>query len=88
MELDPLVLIVDDDLGTRVMYRDHLSHAGFRTGDAHNGFQALEMALQLRPNAVLTDLARTPGPVGPETRAGDSRARGSSSAPPRCALCP
>ena len=57
MELDPLVLIVDDDLSTRVMYREHLSHSGFRTADAHNGFQALEKALQLRPNAVVTDLA-------------------------------
>ncbi len=57
MELEPLVLIVDDDLSTRVMYRDHLSHSGFRTADAHNGYQALEKALELRPNAVLTDLA-------------------------------
>ena len=57
MELDPLVLIVDDDLSTRVMYRDHLSQSGFRTADAHNGFQALEKAIELRPNAVVTDLA-------------------------------
>lgn len=57
MELDPLVLIVDDDLGTRVMYRDHLSQSGFRTADAHNGHQALEKAQQLRPHAVVTDLA-------------------------------
>lgn len=57
MELDPLVLIVDDDLSTRVMYRDHLSQSGFRTADAHNGYQALEKAQQLHPHAVLTDLA-------------------------------
>ena len=57
MELNPLVLIVDDDLGTRVMYRDHLSQSGFRTADAHNGYQALEKAQQLHPHAVLTDLA-------------------------------
>jgi two-component system, cell cycle response regulator DivK len=57
MELDPLVLIVDDDLGTRVMYRDHLSQSGFRTADAHNGYQALEKAQQLHPHAVITDLA-------------------------------
>jgi CheY-like chemotaxis protein len=57
MDLDPLVLIVDDDLATRVMYRDCLSQAGFRTADAHNGFQALEKALQLLPDAVVTDLA-------------------------------
>jgi len=54
---DPLVLIVDDDLSTRAMYRDHLSRSGFRTADAHNGFQALEKAQALKPNVVLTDLA-------------------------------
>lgn len=59
----PLVLIVEDDLGTRLMYRDHLSHCGFRTVDAHNGFQALAKAQEFRPNAVLTDLA-VPGMDG------------------------
>jgi len=59
----PLVLIVEDDLGTRVMYRDHLSHCGFRTVDAHNGFQALAKAQEFRPHAVLTDLA-VPGMDG------------------------
>lgn len=53
----PLVLIVEDDLATRVMYREYLSHAGFRTADAHNGHQALAKARELHPDAVLTDLA-------------------------------
>jgi len=53
----PLVLIVEDDLSTRVLYRDFLSQSGFRIVDAHNGFQALEKAQQLLPNAVVTDLA-------------------------------
>jgi len=57
------VLIVEDDLGTRVMYRDYLSHAGFRTADAHNGRQALAKAHELHPDAVLTDLA-VPGMDG------------------------
>jgi CheY-like chemotaxis protein len=60
---EPLVLIVEDDLSTRVMYRDYLSHSGFRTADAHNGFQALEKARLLQPNAVVTDLA-VPGMDG------------------------
>jgi two-component system, cell cycle response regulator DivK len=60
---DPLVLIVEDDQGTRMMYRDYLNHAGFRTVDAHNGFQALEKARELHPDAVLTDLA-VPGMDG------------------------
>lgn len=59
----PLVLIVEDDRGTRLMYREHLSHCGFRTADAHNGFQALAKAQELRPNVVLTDLA-VPGMDG------------------------
>ena len=59
----PLVLIVEDDLSTRVMYRDYLSHCGFRIVDAHNGHQALEKAQALRPNVVLTDLA-VPGMDG------------------------
>src|SRR5882672_9436635 len=52
--LNPLVLIVEDDLGTRTLYREYLQH---------NGHQALEKARDLRPNAVLTDLA-VPGMDG------------------------
>jgi two-component system, cell cycle response regulator DivK len=59
----PLVLIVEDDLSTRVMYRDYLSHCGFRIVDAHNGHQALAKAQELHPNVVLTDLA-VPGMDG------------------------
>jgi two-component system, cell cycle response regulator DivK len=59
----PLVLIVEDDLGTRVLYRDVLANAGFRTADAHNGHQALSKARELRPDAVMTDLA-VPGMDG------------------------
>jgi two-component system, cell cycle response regulator DivK len=61
--LEPLVLIVDDDRGTRLLYQDILIRAGFRTTDAHNGHQALAKALELRPQAVLTDLA-VPGMDG------------------------
>ena len=63
MALDPLVLIVEDDHTTRVMYRDFLTHSGFRTADAHNGFQALEKAGELRPDLIVTDLA-VPGMDG------------------------
>jgi two-component system cell cycle response regulator DivK len=59
----PLILIVEDDRSTRVMYRDYLDGSGFRTAEAHNGFQALEKARELRPDAVLTDLA-VPGMDG------------------------
>ena len=63
MDGHPLVLIVEDDLSTRVMYRDYLSKSGFRTADAHNGFQALEKARLLHPDAIVTDLA-VPGMDG------------------------
>ena len=53
----PLVLIVEDDLSTRVMYREILSGHGFRTTDAHNGRQALDKARECAPDAVVTDLA-------------------------------
>lgn len=60
---EPLVLIVEDDFGTRELYREYLSHCGFRTVDAHNGHQALAKAQEMHPNAVLTDLA-VPGMDG------------------------
>jgi CheY-like chemotaxis protein len=60
---EPLVLIVEDDLSTRVLYREHLSHSGFRTIDAHNGRQALAKAQEFGPDAILTDLA-VPGMDG------------------------
>jgi two-component system, cell cycle response regulator DivK len=63
MQTLPLILIVEDDLSTRVLYRDVLAHSGFRTADAHNGHQALDKARTLRPDAVLTDLA-VPGMDG------------------------
>ena len=63
MDGHPLVLIVEDDLSTRVMYRDYLSQSGFRTAEAHNGFQALEKATLLMPDAIVTDLA-VPGMDG------------------------
>jgi two-component system, cell cycle response regulator DivK len=59
----PLVLIVEDDLDTRLFYRECLSHAGFRTIDAHNGHQALEKARAAQPDVVVTDLA-VPGMDG------------------------
>jgi two-component system, cell cycle response regulator DivK len=45
------------------LYREYLSSSGFRTADAHNGYQALEKARDMKPDAVLTDLA-VPGMDG------------------------
>jgi CheY-like chemotaxis protein len=54
---EPLVLIVEDDLSTRLLYREYLSRCGFRIVDAHNGHQALAKVYEVHPDAVLTDLA-------------------------------
>jgi two-component system cell cycle response regulator DivK len=62
-DAEPLVLIVEDDRSTRLLYSQYLAHDGFRIVDAHNGFQALEKAQELHPHAVLTDLA-VPGMDG------------------------
>lgn len=61
--LDPLVLIVEDDRSTRALYCDVLNQSGFRTADAHNGYQALAKVRELQPAAVITDLA-VPGMDG------------------------
>ncbi len=61
--LPPLILIVEDDLPTRLLYRQALSGIGFRIAEAHNGHQALEKARELHPDAVVTDLA-VPGMDG------------------------
>jgi len=63
VQAEPLVLIVEDDRSTRLMYCDHLASSGFRIIDAHNGFQALEKAREQHPDAVVTDLA-VPGMDG------------------------
>lgn len=61
--VEPLVLIVEDDLSTRAMYKEYLAQSGFRVADAHNGHQALSKARELRPDAIVTDLA-VPGMDG------------------------
>ena len=55
-ESGPIVLLVEDDQDGRRMYADWLTEAGFRVDQAHNGLQALERALDSRPQVVVTDL--------------------------------
>ena len=52
----PSVLLVEDDRAGRQMYAGWLTQAGFRVEQAHNGLQALERALELVPDIVVTDL--------------------------------
>lgn len=52
----PLVLLVEDDRDGRLLFAEWLKQSGFRVEQAHNGFQALERAFDLIPDAILTDL--------------------------------
>ena len=52
----PLVLVIEDDKASRRLYADELQRAGFDVAEAHNGLQALERALELVPDIVVTDL--------------------------------
>jgi two-component system cell cycle response regulator DivK len=64
----PLILLVEDDRDTRELYYEVLCNSGFRIAEAHNGHQALEKALTLLPQVVVTDLA-LPGLDGAELTA-------------------
>ena len=59
------ILIVEDDLETRLFYASALENGGFRTEQAHNGHQALEKVLGILPDLILTDIA-VPGLDGIE----------------------
>jgi two-component system cell cycle response regulator DivK len=59
------ILIVEDDLETRQFYTDTLARGGFRVDQAHNGFQALEKAIESSPDLIVTDIA-VPGLDGIE----------------------
>jgi two-component system cell cycle response regulator DivK len=61
----PLVLVVEDDPETRRFYLEVFSQGGFAVDQAHNGLQALEKALAVRPDLILTDIA-VPGIDGIE----------------------
>jgi two-component system, cell cycle response regulator DivK len=61
----PLVLIVEDDPETRLFYTATFASDGFRTDQAHNGFQAFERAVAVVPDLILTDIA-VPGLDGIE----------------------
>jgi PAS domain S-box-containing protein len=51
----PLVLVVDDDLDTRELYRMVLESVGYRVEDTGQVRSAIESALRTAPDVVLTD---------------------------------
>ena len=56
-EHQPLVLVVDDYQDAREMYAEYLSFSGFRVVEASTGTEAVEKALELRPDVILMDLS-------------------------------
>src|SRR5438874_2077576 len=57
----PLVLIVEDNPETRHFYGECFARGGFSTKEAHNGHQALAMALALPPPHVIVTDTAVPG---------------------------
>lgn len=65
MKSKPHVLVVDDEINLRRVLCAQLSQAGWETGQAGSGEEALERVRQEDPDLVLTDL-RMPGMDGLE----------------------
>ena len=64
--LDLLVLVIEDADNARAGLGELLESAGFRVALAKNGFEAMTMAVEIRPNVILMDLG-LPGMDGLET---------------------
>ncbi len=53
----PIVLLVEDDADTRDLYQTALGFAGLWVAQAADADDALEYAIDLRPDSVLMDIA-------------------------------
>lgn len=53
---NPLILIVDDDAGARLLLSETLKQANFRVSEAENGVHALELFSTNRPDLVMLDV--------------------------------
>src|SRR6185436_9792489 len=52
-----LVLIVDDSLHTRELYTEYLTYRGLRVVSAPDGEAGLTLALAMKPDVIVMDLA-------------------------------
>lgn len=52
-----IILVADDDLGTRLSISDYLEAAGYFVISAENGRQALQLVEEYQPHLVITDIA-------------------------------
>jgi DNA-binding response OmpR family regulator len=59
------VLVVDDEPEITAVLEEHFRAVGYEVDVAHNGADALRMAVARRPDAVLLDVTM-PGPDGGE----------------------
>src|ERR1700674_2921230 len=53
----PVVLIVDDDLDARLIYRHYLTVMGCHVYTARDGLIGVEMAKRRKPDVIVMDLA-------------------------------
>lgn len=53
----PVVLVVDDDLDARLIYRHYLTVMGCHVYTARDGFIGVEMAKRKKPDVIVMDLA-------------------------------
>ena len=51
------ILIVEDNDDNRLIYRQYLTHAGYRILEATNGIDGVDLALRERPDLVLMDIS-------------------------------
>lgn len=54
--MDPLILIVEDNLANRKLFRDVLRMTGYTVLEASNGMQGIELAREKRPKLILMDI--------------------------------
>ena len=56
MEIKQTILLVDDDLNLRQMYKIRLESAGYRVVEAGNGEEAMARAVEQKPDCILLDV--------------------------------
>ena len=54
---EPLVLLVEDNEDSRIVYAAMLRHVGYGVAEATDGAQALAIARTMRPSVILMDIA-------------------------------
>ena len=56
MSIPLTILVVDDDLGTRLSISDYLELSGYKVTTAKDGQEALNLVEQNRPDLIVTDI--------------------------------